>query len=589
MDNADIAKVFDEIADMLEIKGADRFRIRSYRRAAATIEGLAEGLSRLYSDEPGGLKKIPGIGEGLGRKIVELIETGRCAYHDELVRDTPAGIFDILKVRGIGPKKAAHIYRDLGVSGIAELEEAARGHRLCALAGFGERSEQKILSAIHDFRTLGARHTLAAARAQAAVLCQAVSELPAALEVLPAGSLRRWRDSIGDIDILVAAPEGDETVMDAFVALPGVAEVVSRGHTRASVVLACGMQADLRVVEEDSFGAALQYFTGSRAHSVALRERAVKMGLRISEYGVFRVEDGSKVAGADEEGVYESVGLAWIPPELREAAGEIEAAEEGRLPELVALEQIRGDLHMHTSASDGACSVEEMAGTAMDLGYEYIAVTDHSRAVGIAHGLDARRLLAQGREIDALNRALCERGEKFRVLKGAEVDIMADGTLDYPPEVTDTLDLVVGSVHSGFEMDEERMTQRIIRGIRSGRIDILAHPTGRLIGVRQPYRVDMEAVLDAAAECGVAMELNSCPQRLDLSGVHCRMAQARGLKVAISTDAHSPAQLSNMAYGIHTAGRGWLEALDVLNTMDAAGLMEHLKGRRRGGRTAGRA
>lgn len=578
MENAEIARVFEEIADLLELTGGDKFRIRSYRNASVVVDGLPESLHALYGQGEEGLKGIPGIGESLRSKIIELLTTGRCAYHDELLKEMPAGMLEILKVSGVGPKRAALIHKELGVSSVEELEKAAAGGKLRGLAGMGETSEEKILKAVKDLKARSGRFRISLAMKYAALFTDYIGKVPGVTEVVPAGSLRRWKEEIGDIDILATCKDSSK-VMDSFVAHPEVKEVLARGETKSTVVLKAGLQVDLRVLEKKSFGAALQYFTGSKAHNVALRDRAKRMGLKISEYGVFK-EDGGKelwVAGKKEEDVYRAVGLPWIPPELRENRGEIEAAEEDRLPRTLGVEDIRGDLHSHTSESDGGAALEEMVEAAMKRGYEYLAVTDHSKAVGIAHGLDEKRVLAQIKAIDALNGRLKKSRKRFTVLKGTEVDIRADGTLDHPEGLLKRLDCVVASVHSSFGMRSEEMTRRVIKAIRSGRINIIGHPTGRLIGEREPIELDMEAVMDEAKKHGVALELNSYPERLDLNDTHLRLAKKKGVLVAISTDAHSPAHFENINYGIHTARRGWIEKKDVLNTRPLKELLKILK------------
>jgi DNA polymerase (family X) len=577
MENTEIARVFYEIGDLLEIKGGDRFRIRSYRNAGLGIEGLTESLKRLY-DEGGedNLKGIPGIGESIRSKIIELLTTGKCEYLEDLLKELPEGMLDVLKVSGVGPKKAALLYKELGIASVEELQKAAAEQKLRELPGFGELSEQKVLKAIDDLKAVSSKFKLSVALKYAESFVEHIKEVSGAIDVVPAGSLRRWKDTIGDVDILVTCTDPG-AVMDHFVKHPDVKEVLSKGETKSTVVIKIGLQVDIRTLEKKSFGAALQYFTGSKAHNVALRDRAKRMGLKISEYGVFKEKGEKWVAGTKEEDVYKSVGLPWIPPELRENRGEIEAAEEGRLPDLIELSDIKGDLHVHTKESDGTYTLEDMAEAAMKKGYEYIAITDHSKAVGVAHGLDERRVTTQFKEIDALNAKLKKRGIKFRILKGTEVDIRADGSLDHPEELLTKAECVVAAVHSSFKMSSADMTKRIIKGIQSNRVHILAHPTGRLIGTREPYEVDMERVMEEAKKHGVSLELNSYPERLDLNDVHCRLAKEKGIPVAISTDAHSTHHYDNIVYGIHNARRGWLEKKDVLNARPLKELLKFLK------------
>lgn len=581
MENAEIAGVFNEIADLLEIKGENPFRIRSYRNAALVVEGWPESFRTLFEKGAENLDGIPGIGASIREKIIEMLTTGSCKFHDEIVKEFPPGIFDILKLSGVGPKKAALFYNKLGIGTVDGLEKAVNAGALQGLAGMGKKSEQKILKAIKDFRALSGRFNLSIAIPCATALMDYLKKTEGVQRVEAAGSLRRWKESVGDLDILAVSSDPDH-VMGAFTAHPEVRDIVSKGRAKSTVILRAGLQVDLRVIEEESFGAALQYFTGSKAHNIVLRDRAKRRGLKISEYGVFTVKSGGekRIAGRTEEEVYKAVGLKWIPPELRENTGEIEAAGQGSLPVQIEVSDIRGDLHTHTDESDGADSLEEMAKEAMKRGYEYLAITDHSKAVGIAHGLDAKRALRQIKAIDAYNEKLKKAGKKFRLLKGSEVDIRADGSLDHPAEVLDGLDCVVASIHSGFTMERERMTARIIKAIRSGKINIIAHPTGRLIGAREPFEVDMEEVMDEAEKYGVALELNSYPDRLDLKDSHLRLAREKGIPVAVSTDSHSRRHFDNLLFGIHTARRGWLEKKDILNTRTLKELMSFLEKKR---------
>jgi len=578
MDNKEIAKNLDEIADLLEIKGANPFRIRSYRNAALVIEGFPESFKKLLERGPDALKGIPGIGESIREKIIELLATGRCSFHENLLEELPAGILDILKLNGVGPKKASEFYRLLGIGSVEELESAALAGGLRELPGMGVKSEEKILRAIENFKKISGRFNLALARHEAASIMDYLQGNGSVLEVAAAGSLRRWCESIGDIDILASCSH-PKALMKVFTAHPDVKDVLMHGPTRSTVLLESGFQVDLRVVKKKSFGAAMQYFTGSKAHNIALRERARKMGLKINEYGVFDKTGASK-AGATEEDVYRAVGLPFIAPELRENTGEIEAALKDALPPVLELTHIKGDLHAHTVESDGAATMEEMAAAAMELGYEYLAITDHSKALGVAHGLDTKRATRELEAIDLFNEKTQMAGEAFRLLKGAEVDILANGTLDHPPELLEGMDCVVGAIHSGFTMTEARMTDRIIKAMSTGLIDVLAHPTGRLISRRPPYDMDMKAVMEAAVEYKVALELNSCSERLDLKDSHLRLAKELGIPVAISTDAHSTEQLSNMVFGVHTARRGWLGPANVINTQSLDDILAFLSARR---------
>lgn len=576
MENTEIAGIFHDIADLLEVKGENPFRVRSYRNAGDVVEGLPVTLkSILEGGGEKGLEAVPGIGKSIREKVVEILKTGKCHFLDELLKEVPPGVLDILKVSGVGPKKAAVMYRELGISSVDELEEAAGSGGLRGLPGFGQKTEEKILKAIKGLKAFSGRFRLSLARPYSENIVEHLKKVPGTGEVVPAGSMRRWRDSVGDLDILATCKEPGR-IMDAFTTHPDVREIVSRGETKSTVILSSGLQVDLRVLDKGSFGAALQYFTGSKAHNVAIRDRAKRMGLKVSEYGVFREKDGRKLAGAKEEDVYKCVGLPWIPPELRENRGEIAAAEKGGLPRALELKDIRGDLHSHTTESDGGNTLEEMAEAAMRMGYEYLAVTDHSKAVGVAHGLDEKRVLKQIKEIEAFNEKLRKGGKRFRLLKGTEVDIKADGTLDHPDGLLEKLDCVVGAVHSSFNLSEREMTARIVKAIASGRLNVIAHPTGRLIGMREPYQLDMEAVAGEAKRHGVALELNSYPERLDLNDVHCKLARDTGVLVSVATDSHSIYNLNNISYGIHTARRGWLEKKNVLNTRPLKELMKVL-------------
>ncbi|MBI5559906.1 MAG: DNA polymerase/3'-5' exonuclease PolX [Deltaproteobacteria bacterium] len=568
-----------EIADLLEIKNENPFRVRSYRNAGLIIEGLPISLESMVLKDEKSLEDIPGIGTSIHEKIVEIIKTGQCGVHRDLLKEVPSGVLELLKVSGVGPKKAGLLYEKLGIKTVEALEEAARAHRLRNIPGMGERSEGKILKAIEEYKNLkssSGRFRLSTAEPAARKYAEHMKGLPGVIDVEVAGSLRRWKDTIGDIDILVTCRKGTP-VMERFTNYPEVRDVVSKGETKSMVILKSGLQADVRVLEKKAFGAAIQYFTGSKSHNIALRDRAKKMGLKLSEYGVFEEKTGKRLGFEKEEDVYRAIGLPWIPPELRENRGEIEAAEKGELPTLIEGKDIKGDLHVHTNQSDGNSTIEEMAESAMARGYEYILITDHSKAVGIAHGLDGARLEKEMREIDGLNEKLKKNGTKFRVLKGAEADIRADGTLDFSPEVLKKLDCVVGAVHSGFSMPKAEMTGRIVKALSTGYVNILAHPTGRLIGSRQPYEVDMEEVIACAKKHGVCLELNSYPERLDLNDVHLRLAKERGVMISISTDAHSPFHFEYVLYGVYTARRGWLEKTDVVNTRPLGELMKLFK------------
>lgn len=576
MENIEIAKIFYDIANLLEIKGENAFRIRSYRNAALSIEGLPITLKTIAEKDEREIREIPGIGKGISEKIIELLKTGKCTYHRELLKELPSGLLSLLDISGLGPKKVKIIYEQMGISSVDDLEKAARAGKLRGLPGMGEKTEANILKSIDTLRAGTGRFGIAVATNIATELVSYLEKVHGVARVIPAGSLRRARETVGDVDILVACNEG-KAVMEKFVQYPEVSGVLAKGPTKTSVVMKSGLQVDVRVLEERSFGAALQYFTGSKAHNVAVRDRAKKMGLKISEYGVFREKDDKWIAGKTEEDVYEAVGLKWIPPELRENRGEVEASLRNGLPELVTEDDIRGDLHVHTKASDGGYTIEEMARYAVNKGYDYIAITDHSKAVGVAHGLDEKRLLDQMKEIDKINDKFKKEGVEFRVLKGTEVDIRMDGSLDLDPEVLSRLDVVVGAVHSGFTMPEDEMTKRIEKALSTGLVDILAHPSGRLINKREPYKLDMAKLFRKAKEHNAAMEINAYPARLDLSDINAKLARDLGVMMAVSTDSHNKTHMENIRYGIANARRGWLEKKDILNTRPLGELLEILQ------------
>ncbi|MFA5027169.1 MAG: DNA polymerase/3'-5' exonuclease PolX [Candidatus Methylomirabilota bacterium] len=569
MSNLEIAGLFSRIADYLEIKGENPFRVRAYRRAAQALEGLAEDVALVA--ERAGLQAIPGIGKDLAGKIAEYLAAGRIAYLEELHAEIPAGVIDLLGVRGLGPKTARMLYERLGVDSVETLEALASSHRLAGLPGIQARTEENILKGIAVWRSGRERMPLGTAAGLAEAIAARFRELPGVERVESAGSLRRMRETVKDIDLL-AISRDPSSIMAALAGLPDVAEVLLRGDTRSSVRLREGIQVDLRVLDPGSFGAALQYFTGSKQHNIRLRELAQQRGLTVNEYGVFREATGERIAGRTEEEVYGAVGLPWIPPELREDSGEIEAAREGRLPTLLCLEDIRGDLQLHSTWSDGALSLADLAEAVRARGYQYMAVTDHSRSTTVAGGMTAAEVVEMIREVRALNATL--RG--FRVLAGCEVDILADGSLDYPDEILRQLDLVQVSVHSRFTMPRDEMTRRIERAVRHPLVHILGHPTGRLLGERAAYEVDLEAVLRAAREAGTAVEINASPSRLDLNDLHARRAQELGVLLTVSTDAHTASQLDFMRFGVAVARRAWLGPAEVLNARPEAELLAWL-------------
>ncbi len=564
--NPEIAALFNEIADFLEVKGENPFRVRAYRRAAQAVEGLTEDIVAVARRR--GLQAIPGIGKDLAAKIEEYLGHGAVAYLEGLREEIPVGVIELMGIHGVGPKTAKLLYEQVGVDSVEKLEELAKAHKLAGLPGIKEKTEENILKGIAVWRSGRERKPVGAALLLAEAILAELRALREVDQISVAGSLRRMRETVKDIDILVTSSR-PARIMEIFVGLPNLAEVLARGETKSSVRLRENIQVDLRVVEPESFGAALQYFTGSKQHNIRVRELAQRQGLRVSEYGVFDEKANRRLAGATEEEVYRAVGLPYIPPELREDSGEIEAALEGRLPALVSLEEIRGDLQLHTTWSDGAHSLPELAAGVRAKGYQYMAVTDHSKSATVAGGMDEERVLQMIAEVRAVNRRL----PGFRVLAGCEVDIRADGSLDFPDEILRELDLVQVSVHSRFKMAREEMTARIARAVCHPLVHILGHPTGRLIGERAPYEVDIEAVLEAAGAAGTAVEINAAPSRLDLNDLHARRAKELGIPITISTDAHAMPQLDFMRYGVAVARRAWLTPQDILNTRPLKALL----------------
>jgi DNA polymerase (family 10) len=578
MTNAAIARALHELADAIELAGERdaAFKVRALRSGATVVAGLAEPALELLA--AGELQKRRGIGAGIIRRIEELAATGQLAELAALRAKMGPGVIEIARVEGIGPKTAQLIHQALGVASLDELEAAARAQALRTLPGLGPKKEEQILAAIGRARTQIGRMRIDKAEREARPLLLLLRGLPGVVRAEVAGSLRRGKDTIGDVDILVVADGPAEPIMAAFTALPAAAVTLAHGPTKSSIKTASGLQVDVRVVPPESFGAAWHYFTGSKEHNIRIRGLGVKRGLLINEYGVFDERGGgARIGGGEEIDVFRAVGLPWIPPELREDRGEIEAGLEGRLPELIALGDLRGDLHMHTLETDGRASLEEMVLAAAELGREYIAITDHSQALRMVRGLDAERLAAQGRQIDALNERF---GGRPRILRGIEADILADGTIDLGPEVLATLDWVIGSVHSHFDLPRAEQTRRIVAALESGQIDVLGHPTGRLLERRAAYEVDLEMIVDAAARTGVALECNAYPDRLDLDDAGCRLARERGAFIVIDTDSHATAHLHGIGNGVRVARRGGLEARHVLNTRPAAGLLAHREARR---------
>ena len=572
-----LARAFEELAELSEIKGEVRFKVNAYRRAAEVAGSLGEEL--LEIGDVKGLRKYPGIGEGIAKKILEFKETGAISKLEELKREVPVELLALLKVPNLGPKRAKLIYDELGVRTIAELQHAAEEHRLADLPGLGPKAEENILEGIGHLESTSGRLLLSQAHGiQQEIIELMLARMPG-LEISPAGSLRRMKETIGDIDILVSSLEADG-VIETFTSLPLVDRVLLRGDTKSSIVTGKGLQVDLRVVRPEEYGAALQYFTGSQSHNVRVREIAKKAGKKINEYGVFRVSDNRRLAGETEEEVYKSLGMACPPPEIRENRGEVEAALKGELPALLDRSEILGDLHVHSDASDGMASLEELRGAAEGMGYGYLAITDHAANLRVAGGLDRDALADQIETIREMNQS----GDSSLVLlAGTELNIDNDGGIDYDEEILSLLDVVIASVHAGFKQEREQITRRVIRAMHNPHVKIIAHPTGRLIGQRPPYDIDLRAVIKEAYETGTALELNAFPERLDLKDEHLMEAREQGVKIAIGTDAHRLEHLGFMFYGVATARRGWLERGDVLNTMAVAKLLSWLwKDRKRG-------
>ena len=557
MDNSAIAHILREIADLLEIKNDNPFKIRAYRNGADIVANHPHDLASL---DAAGLREIPGIGKDLASRIREIADTGDAEFHRELIAEFPPTILDLLSLQGVGPKTVAVLYRELGVRTLDDLQQAAAGGRIRALRGMGAKKEGLILKALEERAQHAGRQLLPDAHDAAATLVEYLRAAAPTAEIVPVGSLRRGCESCGDLDILAAG--APPAIMDAFIAHPLVERVLAQGDTKSSVLVRGGFQVDLRLVPTESRGAAMQYFTGSKAHNIALRDRAIVLGLKLNEYGVFRVDDNTRLAGETEEGVYESLQLQWTPPELREARGELEAAAARALPRLLDRGDLRGDLHMHTTESDGKEDLLSMILAAKAAGLEYIAITDHSQSLAMANGLDERRTLAHAARIRA------EDGKHgVRLLAGIECDIKPDGSLDLADDCLASLDFVVASVHSAFNQERQQMTDRLLRAIEHPYVDVIGHPTGRRILRRAPYPVDLEAVITAASRVGMAMEINCQIDRLDLNDVHARLARERGVPLIISSDAHSGAALSSVRWGVIVARRAWLSPEHVLNTL----------------------
>lgn len=559
MENLEIARMLSETADLMEIGGEDGFRIRSYRNAASVIEGYPERIAEIVQDPARKVTDIQGIGKGIAESLKEIITRGSFARRDEMLEKYPPTALEMLRIQGLGPKSVRTLWEHFRVSTLEDLERLCREHKLQELPRMGAKLEDKILKGISQYRQSAGRFLMNYAAA-------AAEELGEYLGATPAGSLRRGKETVGDLDLLVTGEKAGEALAK-FVNHPRVHDILGQGSTKASARFGLeGLQVDVRAVPAESYGAAMQYFTGSKEHNVALRQRAQKMGLTLNEYGLFKISDETRVAGATEEEIYEALGLAWIPPEMRENQGEIEAAERRELPQLIELGDLRGDLHMHTRESDGRATLEEMAEAAKSMGYEYIAITDHSKALAMANGLDEARAVqfaAQVREFNKENRGI-------RIFSGLECDILRDGRMDLSEDALAELDWVVASVHGYMNIETAEMTDRLLRAMESPSVKVLGHPTGRVLLHREAYTYDFDKVAGEAARRGVWMEVNASPERLDLSASLLRRAKALGVKFTISTDAHHPKHLANMKYGVKMARRGWLTKTDVMNTLGVA-------------------
>ena len=570
MKNLELSQIFEQIAKILKIKEENPFKIRAYEKITLVLENLPIDIETIY--QQGGLNNIPGLGTGIAKKIEEFLTTGQLEYYEKLKTTIPAGVVELLDISEVGPKTAKLLYEQLEIDNIDKLEKAVREHQIKDLPGMGEKSETNILRGIELYKRRKERFLLGRALPLAEEMVESLSQLKETNKISFAGSLRRKKETIGDIDILVTS-QNPEKIMRTFISLPQVREILAEGPTKSSIITKDDLHIDVRVVEPISFGAALQYFTGSKAHNIKLRELALKRGLKINEYGVFEVESGNRIAGEKEEEVYQALNLPFIPPELREDRGEIEAAQENKLPQLVEYSQIKGDLHLHTKWSDGAHTIRQMAEAAQKRGYKYIAITDHSQSLKFAGGLIEERLREQVEEIQKLNQEL----KDFTILSGIEVDIKSDGSLDFSDEILSKLDVVIAAIHSGFKQESKIITERIIKALQNRFVNIIAHPTGRLIGYRESYQVDINEMMEVAVKTGTILEINAYPERLDLNDIYCRMAKEKGVQLAIETDAHSIEGLTFMDLGVAVARRGWLEEKEVINTLPLDKLLKRLK------------
>jgi DNA polymerase (family X) len=579
MDNKTMARLLAETADLLEIDGADSFRIRSYRRAAEAAEQTTVDLTEAAADSAG-LMEIPGIGKSMAAHLQSIASTGSLAQRDQLLKKYGVGILELLKLPGMGPKTVALLWDAAKIGSIDQLSQAIEAGKLTGLPRMGPKQIEKLRKGIEDYRRSAGRFRIDVATEEAARIAAYLLKMKGIKKVTPAGSLRRGRDTEGDLDLLATGPACEpghtQAAVEHVAAYPGIRDIIAKGENKVSFNLDTGLQVDVRLLPTASYGAALQYFTGNKGHNVVLRQRALKMGYTLSEWALARVKDDSTVAAATEEEIYAALGMDWMPPEMRENLGEIDLAAEHALPLIVSLDDIRGDVHMHTTASDGHNSIREMADAAVACGYKYIAITDHSKFIGITNGLDEKRVLAQIKQVHAVDRAMEDR---IRVFTGTEVDILADGTLALDDEVLAQLDIVIASVHLRYDESKEEMTARVIRAIENPYVRILGHPTGRLLLRREPFAIDLVAVFKRAAELGVAMEQNAAPERLDLDDHDLRLAKEMGCSIVMNSDSHDSGNLGKMVYGIKQLRRAWLTAKDVLNTRPAKSFLAALRPR----------
>jgi DNA polymerase (family 10) len=571
MKNQELAKIFNEIAEYLEMEGV-QFKPYAYQKAAITLATLKDDVGEIYQQRGlKGLKEITGVGASIAQKIEEFIHTGKIEYYEEFKRKMPVELDEIVKVEGVGPRKAKALFENLGIRNLQELEDAARAHKIAPLFGFGDKTEQNILEALEFLKRSHGRFLLGEILPAAQAVLEKLQQLKEVEVINTAGSLRRMKETIGDVDLLVIS-HNPQRVMDFFVSLPGVVKVWGKGATKSSVRMKEGFDMDLRVIPPESYGAALQYFTGSKDHNIALRKIAIDRGLKLSEYGLFH--GPRMVAGKTEEEVYRALGLEWIPPEMRENMGEIDAALAGKLPHIIDYGDIKGDLHVHCNWNGGANSIEELAAAAMALGYEYLGIADHTKFLRIERGLDEETLEKRNKEIDQINARFRQEGKNFRVLKGCEANIMPDGSMDIKDEALAQLDFVIAGVHSQFKMSREKMTERIITALKNPHVDIISHPTGRILKRRDEYEVDLGQVLEAARDYHKVLEINSYPERLDLNDINILRAKKLGVRMVINTDTHQVSQLHLMKFGVAQARRGWAERGDIINTWPAGELLQ---------------